>query len=73
MGTPDTNGWDNDVKDLPIYREFRMDMPIESTFIFEMKKKCPQVEAESQLLDLMEKLLELNPYRRLSAAEALEH
>lgn len=38
-----------------------------------MKKRRPDVEHESQLLNLLAKMLELNPNRRFSAAEALEH
>lgn len=34
MGTPETNGWEDEVKDLEIYKEVRMGTPIESTLVF---------------------------------------
>jgi serine/threonine protein kinase len=41
--------------------------------IYYLKKAVPEMAEESQLLDLVEKMLRLNPQSRYSAEECLEH
>ena len=65
MGTPTTNYWPN----LPNLPDFKYSFPKWTKQ--PLSQFVPDISADG--LDLLEKMLELNPQKRISAAAALEH
>ena len=65
MGTPNENVWPG-VKDLP---DFKTSLPKFKTK--NMADACPHASPEA--IDLLEQMLNLDPDRRLTAEEVMEH
>jgi cyclin-dependent kinase 12/13 len=70
MGTPEDDYWP-EMKSLPFYNEVfpkRRHKSQLKNFIFKKKTKI-----DAQGIDLLERMLEINPYKRISVYEALNH
>ena len=65
MGTPSANSWDN-ISSLPDYKASFPKWPKKP-----LQNYIPDISNAG--LDLLEKMLELNPDKRISAASALDH
>ena len=74
MGTPGTCDWE---KDLLVegknYQELKPEKESESKLIERLKRLCPEFATQFDLLDLVDRMLKLNPKSRWSAEECLEH
>lgn len=72
MGTPSVHIWPN-VNLLPNYIEFESREPLNLSTLFPNYDENHESNTSSSLLQLVTDMLTLDPLRRLSASQCLEH
>ena len=70
LGTPDVEDWP-EVEDLPCYLPFTPQKPKDLACVLNQTTKLARTKLDERLVDLLRKMLALNPSKRITIKESL--